>query len=86
MAFSTQRREAMTRIGFVDNRGALGGLGYCTFTLPQIASGKPGYHDNFARAVADRVLLGPVRVADRTMDQIGGDDRKLAALRPGRGP
>ncbi len=47
MAFPTQCREAMTRIGFADNRGALGGLGYCTLNLPQIASGKPDYYDNF---------------------------------------
>jgi hypothetical protein len=31
----------MTGIGFVGNRGALGGLGTALLAMPQIASGKP---------------------------------------------
>jgi hypothetical protein len=37
----------MTSIGFVGNRGALGGLGTALLPLPQIASGKPVRRGNF---------------------------------------
>jgi hypothetical protein len=43
----------MTSIGFVGNRGALGGLGTAPFSLPQIASGKPEHRHYIAPAIPD---------------------------------
>jgi hypothetical protein len=42
----------MTGIGFVGNRGALGGLGPALLPMPQIASGKPLHRGHFRLSAA----------------------------------
>jgi hypothetical protein len=78
-------RKAMTSIGFVGNRGALGGLGTALLPMPQIASGKPVRRGHFRLTAAD--LSGrPVRLADRAVHQLGGQHRELTSLRPSLRP
>src|ERR1700722_15794819 len=78
-------RKAMTGIGFVGHRGALGGLGPALLPMPQIASGKPVRRGHFPLTAAD--LSGrPVGRADRAVHQLGGQRGELTSLRPGLCP
>jgi len=78
-------RKAMTGIGFVGNRGALGGLGPALLPMPRIASVKPVRRGHFHLTAAD--FSGrPVRLADRAVHQLGGQRRELTPLRPGLRP
>jgi hypothetical protein len=77
----------MTSIGFVGNRGALGGLGTALFSIPQIASGKPEHRHYFApgrrpaRTRAASAALG--RLTGMAYDQDLADRiRRLIASAP----
>jgi hypothetical protein len=70
----TRCRKAMTSTGFVDNRGALGGLNTALPSMPQILRAKPP------------ALYGSVYLADGAVDQVGGDQGQFAALGPGLSP